>query len=405
MPLSAAMRTALLEELGLFGIRLAVALIRRGVATPRRPGRRAGPPQRARRARSVSSTSTSGGAAMSCGPPGRSRAVEQVLRSSPVPGDGRVWAAPRAGAAGLARPDGARPADPAARRRRAAAAQPPGRGRAAAGRRGSGQGRAARSAGRRRRGRAADGGPRRGAGVARARGRPAGAAGDGRRVRGPRPVGGRNPGAARPAGRRFRRPGRGPAQSASARSQARDERRSSAAVAGTISPACTRKRGAVERRWRRRPPGPGRPPPRAGSATPVATSTRRAPWRRRPASRRPQTVSSSRASQTRATVGSSGRRTLLTSRWSLAVAVVDAGVDEEVVAQGLEVDRRHDQRHEPGDQDERPQPDGGGQRAGPGRCRDTAGQREPARDRGARRRRGVTDDVPGERVDRRGRRR
>ena len=126
VPLSAAMRTALLEELGLFGVRLAVALLRGGARHPRRARRRARAPQRAARSSSGSSTSTSGGAATRAGGRRRSAAVEQVLRSSPCPGTAACGPAPRAGAAGLARPDGARPADPAARRRRAAAARPAG---------------------------------------------------------------------------------------------------------------------------------------------------------------------------------------------------------------------------------------------------------------------------------------
>jgi hypothetical protein len=91
VPLSAAMRTSLMAELGMFGIRVSIALIRGGVATPdalaeelvRRSGL-------AELERLVSvhfrrrSDVVRAAAAM--------HAVEHVLRSSPVAGDGRVWA-------------------------------------------------------------------------------------------------------------------------------------------------------------------------------------------------------------------------------------------------------------------------------------------------------------------------
>jgi hypothetical protein len=91
VPLSAAMRTALLEELGLFGIRLSVALLQGGVATPDALAeelvRRSGLKELERLVgvhfRRRSDVVRAAGAV---------RAVEQVLRSSPVPGDGRVWA-------------------------------------------------------------------------------------------------------------------------------------------------------------------------------------------------------------------------------------------------------------------------------------------------------------------------
>jgi hypothetical protein len=85
------MRTALLEELGLFGIRLSVALIQGGVATPDALAeelvRRSGLKELERLVgvhfRRRSDVVRAAGAV---------RAVEQVLRSCPVPGDSRVWA-------------------------------------------------------------------------------------------------------------------------------------------------------------------------------------------------------------------------------------------------------------------------------------------------------------------------
>jgi hypothetical protein len=91
VPLSASMRTALLEELGLFGIRLAITLLRGSIATPdaladelvRRSGlqelERLVDVHFRRRSEAVRAA-------------GAVRTVEQVLRRSPVPGDGRVWA-------------------------------------------------------------------------------------------------------------------------------------------------------------------------------------------------------------------------------------------------------------------------------------------------------------------------
>ena len=91
VPLSASMRTALLEELGLFGIRLAITLLRGSIATPDALAdelvRRSGLQELERLVdihfRRRSETVRAAGAL---------RTVEQVLRRSPVPGDGRVWA-------------------------------------------------------------------------------------------------------------------------------------------------------------------------------------------------------------------------------------------------------------------------------------------------------------------------
>ena len=102
---------------------------------PRRAGRGARAAQRAQGARAARRRpfpAAQRRRAGRRGGPGRGAGAAEFPRAGGRPGVGP----PRAGAAGLARPDGARSADPAARRRRAAAAQPPGRGRAAAGRRG-----------------------------------------------------------------------------------------------------------------------------------------------------------------------------------------------------------------------------------------------------------------------------
>jgi hypothetical protein len=90
VPLSAAMRAALLEELGVFGIRMSVALLRGGLATPDALAgelvRRSGLEELERLVtlhfRWRSDVVRAAGAV---------RAVEQVLRRHPVPGDGRLW--------------------------------------------------------------------------------------------------------------------------------------------------------------------------------------------------------------------------------------------------------------------------------------------------------------------------
>jgi Dynamin family len=91
VPLSASMRTALLDELGLFGIRLAITLLRGSIATPdalsdelvRRSGLRELERLVDVHFRRRSDVMRAAGAV---------RTVEQVLRRAPVPGDGRLWA-------------------------------------------------------------------------------------------------------------------------------------------------------------------------------------------------------------------------------------------------------------------------------------------------------------------------
>jgi hypothetical protein len=91
VPLSASRRTALLEELGLFGVRLAITLLRGSITTPdgladelvRRSGL-----QELERLVDVHFRRRSGVVRAA----GAVRTVEQVLRRHPVPGDSRVWA-------------------------------------------------------------------------------------------------------------------------------------------------------------------------------------------------------------------------------------------------------------------------------------------------------------------------
>ena len=85
------MRAALLEELGLFGVRLAITLLRGSIATPDALAdelvRRSGLQELERLVdvhfRRRSDVVRAAGAV---------RTVEQVLRALPMPGDGRVWA-------------------------------------------------------------------------------------------------------------------------------------------------------------------------------------------------------------------------------------------------------------------------------------------------------------------------
>ena len=91
VPLSASTRTALLEELGLFGVRLAITLLRGSVTTPDALAdelvRRSGLQELERLVdlhfRRRSDVVRAAGAVQT---------VEQVLRRCPVPGDNRVWA-------------------------------------------------------------------------------------------------------------------------------------------------------------------------------------------------------------------------------------------------------------------------------------------------------------------------
>jgi hypothetical protein len=91
VPLSAAMRLSLLDELGLFGVRLSIALIRGGARTPDALADELISQSGLDRLQQLievrfaqRSATVRAGVAL--------RTVEQVLRRHPVDGDGRVWA-------------------------------------------------------------------------------------------------------------------------------------------------------------------------------------------------------------------------------------------------------------------------------------------------------------------------